>query len=162
MKISQKQQRQLNKILKENNIVLAYIFGSFTQDKTGPLSDLDIAILFSKEVSENEYFNRELKLSSRMGSLFKINRVDVINLKTVNSPLLKHNAVFEGKIIFGENSKNRFELEKRIMQEYEDTKHLRSIQNKIMNEQIRIGAFGKPQISIHSKFIDKRLKNVTR
>ena len=108
---------------------------------------MDIAVLFSKEVSEKEYFDRELKLSSQIGSFFKINRVDIINLGTVNSPLLKHNAVFRGKIIFGEDSRNRFELEKRIMQEYEDTKHLRETQYYYLEKHIKEGVFGKGKFS---------------
>ena len=52
MQINQIQQKQLNEILEKSGVQLAYIFGSFAKDKVGPLSDLDIAVLFSKEVSE--------------------------------------------------------------------------------------------------------------
>jgi len=35
----------------ENNILLAYIFGSQLQGKTGPLSDYDFAVFLSRKTS---------------------------------------------------------------------------------------------------------------
>ncbi|MEO8398319.1 MAG: nucleotidyltransferase domain-containing protein, partial [Ignavibacteriaceae bacterium] len=39
-----------NHLLKNNEIEFAYLFGSYSIDKETPLSDIDIAVYFSKEI----------------------------------------------------------------------------------------------------------------
>lgn len=151
-----KYQRQLNKIFQSHQVVLAYVFGSAARGKAGPLSDIDIAVLFSDKVKREDYFDRELSLATEIGKLLKVGQVDIVNLKTVSNPLLEHDIVFEGKPILVKDEKLRFEIENQIMKEYEDTKHLREVQNRIMREQIKEGTFGKPLISPHrSKVLEK-------
>ncbi len=143
----EKHQKKLNKIFKENQVALAYLFGSAAKGKLTPLSDIDIAVLFSDKVKEEDYFNKALRLAREVGNVFEIDRVDVINLKTAASPLLKHSAVFKGKLIFGKDRKKQFELESGIMKEYEDTEHLRSVQSYYLHKHIKEGAFGRGRLS---------------
>lgn len=145
--MTEKHQKKLNKIFKENQVALAYLFGSAARGKLTPLSDIDIAVLFSDKVKEEDYFNKALRLAHEIGNVFEIDRVDVINLKTATSPLLKHNAVFKGKLIFGKDRKKQFELESGIMKEYEDTEHLRAVQSYYLHKHIKEGAFGKGRLS---------------
>lgn len=143
----EKHQKKLNKIFKENQVALAYLFGSAARGKLTPLSDIDIAVLFLDKVKENDYFNKALRLAHEIGNVFEIDRVDVVNLKTATSPLLKHNAVFKGKLIFGKDRKKQFELESGIMKEYEDTKYLRAVQSYYLHKHIKEGTFGKGGLS---------------
>jgi predicted nucleotidyltransferase len=150
--LTKEEQKKLNEIFKENQVVFAYLFGSAAQGKTGPLSDIDMAILFSEKIRKEDYFNKELRLATEIGKLFKIDRVDIINLETTRSPLLKQRAVLKGKPIFVADKKKKFALERKILQEYENTKHLRKVQNEIMRRQIKEGTFGKPVIRKHLIF----------
>ena len=150
-----KDNKKLNEIFKENQVALAYLFGSAASGKLTPLSDIDIAVLFSGEVEENNYFGKVLNLAHEIGNVFEIDRVDVINLGTVTSPLLKHNAVFKGKLIFGKNRKKQFELESGIMKEYEDTKYLRAVQSYYLHKHIKEGTFGKGRLIHKSKYLEK-------
>lgn len=161
MKIKQNE-KNLEKILKKEGVVLAYLFGSAAREKMGPLSDIDIAVLFSDKVKKDDYFDKALHLATEIGRLFKINRVDIINLKTTRSPLLRHEAVFSGRLIFAKDKETQFQIESQIMKEYEDTKHLREVQNKIMSRQIKEGTFGKPLISVYSKNFQKYVTNKKR
>lgn len=139
--------KKLNKVFEENDVVLAYLFGSAARGQLTILSDIDIAILFSDKVLKNDYFDKELHLTSEIGRIFKIEQVDIINLKTVRNPLLKHRAVFRGKPIFVKDKKLQFAIEREILQEYEDTKYLRRVAYEIMRRQLKEGIFGKPLIS---------------
>jgi len=98
--LTKEEQEKLNEIFKENQVILAYLFGSVAQGRISPLSDIDIAILFSEKIRKEDYFDKELRLATKIGKLFKINRVDIINLETTRSPLLKQRAVLKGKPIF--------------------------------------------------------------
>lgn len=142
-----KQQKQLNEIFKENQVALAYLFGSAAHGKMNSLSDIDVAVVFSDKVEEKDYFKKELRLAHKIGNVFEIDRVDIVNLETARSPLLKHNAVFKGKFIFGKYGKNKFELENGIMKEYEDTKHLREVQDYYLYKHIKEGTFGRAPLS---------------
>ncbi|MBU3965324.1 nucleotidyltransferase domain-containing protein [Patescibacteria group bacterium] len=155
----EKHQKQLNEIFKENQVVLAYLFGSAARGKTTALSDIDIAVVFSDKAREKDYFKKELHLAHKIGNVFKIDRVDIVNLKTVKSPLLKHNAVFKGKLIFGKYGKKQFELESGIMKEYEDTKHLRAVQDYYLYKHIKAGTFGKGKLIQKSKYLEKYVAN---
>lgn len=155
----EKHQKKLNKIFKENQVALAYLFGSAASGKMTPLSDVDVAVLFSDKVKEKDYFDKILRLAHEIGNIFEIDRVDVINLKTNASPLLKHNAVFKGKLIFGKNRKKQFELESGIMKEYEDTEHLRAVQSYYLHKHIKEGVFGKGRLIHKSKYLEKYVSN---
>lgn len=155
----EKHQKKLNKIFKENQVALAYLFGSAARGKMTPLSDIDIAVVFSDEVKEDNYFDKALNLAHKTRNVFEIDKVDVINLETVTSPLLKHNAVFGGKLIFGKDRGLQFEIESGIMKEYEDTKHLRAVQNYYLHKHIKEGSFGKGKLVHKSKYLEKYVSN---
>lgn len=151
----EKYRRELNNIFSENSVSIAYIFGSAAKDAIGPDSDIDVAVLFSENAPKEEFFERELNISHQMSLLLK-KETDVVNLATVNSPVLKHNAVFEGKIIFVKDQEIQFELERKTRQEFEDTKYLREINSKIMRRQLQEGTFGKAPLSPQAEKIMAR------
>lgn len=142
LKIDENIKKQIIEVLENQDVILAYVFGSYVRGKVSALSDFDLAVLFSKDVSQKEYFSRELKIAGDVGRIIKIDKVDVINLAAVHSPLLKHNAVFEGDSILVKDKNIRFITEKIIRQEYEDTEYLRETSYKIMRHQIKEGTFG--------------------
>lgn len=134
---------EINRILKKRRVSVAFVFGSYAQNKVTPLSDFDIAVFFDKKVSAAKYFNEELAIAGEIGRLLKINRVDVVNLNKVTSPLLRFNSIIRGKIILSENNSARQYLQKRALMEYEDTHHLRSILASSLKKQAEAGIFGK-------------------
>jgi len=145
----EKYKSKLNKIFKKNQVILAYLFGSAVREKTGPLSDVDIAVLFSKKVKRDDYFDRRLKLASEIDRALGVYKTEVICLNE-SPPLLKHEAVFNGILIFTKDFNLKREFELRVLQEFEDFKHHLETANEIMKKQIKMGTFGKPLISIYS------------
>ena len=133
--------------LNENGVKLAYIFGSYAKGKQGPLSDFDIGIVFGNDISQAQYFDLETKISLEISKILRIGRVDVVNLVAARNPLLKHNIVAGGNPILVKDEEMRFEIEKRIMEEYEDTKYLRSNKYRAIRRQIQEGVFGKAPLS---------------
>ncbi len=139
--------RKIRDVLKKNGIILAYVFGSYATEKAGPLSDFDIAVVFSGKVSREYYNEKELNIALQIGDVLKIGKVDVINLKTTRNPLLKHRAIFYGTPIFVKDKKAQFEIEARVRQEYEDTKYLRKKMHDIMGKQAEEGFLGATPLS---------------
>ncbi len=144
--ISERQKEELKKIFKENRVVLAYLFGSATREKKRPLSDIDIAVLFSKKVKKDNYFDKRLKLALEIDKILGIYKTEIICLNEA-SPLLKHRAVFYGIPIYISNSKLKREFELRILQEYEDFNYYLERSYQTLRKHIKEGVFGKAPLS---------------
>lgn len=139
---------KLNKIFKENQVVLAYLFGSTAKGTTTPLSDIDIAVLFSARVKKDDYFDKRLKLASEIDKALKTGKTEVLALNQA-PPLLKHRAVYYGISIYASDARLKRIFELRVLQEYEDFRYHLETAYKIMKRQIKEGTFGKPFISPH-------------
>ncbi len=141
-------QAEMNSVFRKNNVFLAYVFGSVAMERASLTSDIDFAVVFDNNFSKDEQFEREIILAGELGRIFETDKIDLVNLERATSPVLKHSAVFFGKMIFNDDSFRRFPFERKVFQEYEDTKRLRSVQFSIMKKHIKEGVFGKPMISM--------------
>jgi len=79
-------------------IVSAFIFGSFGAVWQTPLSDLDLAVLFTEDIPLME----ELKRTAEISSLLGLEDIDFINLNKApvhlqHEILLKGTGIFDGK-----------------------------------------------------------------
>lgn len=141
--------KNLEKIFKKEGVVLAYLFGSVAKGNVTPLSDIDIAVLFSNKVKRDEYFDKRLKLASEIDKALGVYKTEIICLNEA-PPLLKHRAIFQGIVIFARDIKLKRNFEFRVLQEYEDFKYHLETSFEIMKKQIKQGTFGRPLISIYS------------
>ncbi|MCK5240867.1 nucleotidyltransferase domain-containing protein [bacterium] len=138
---------QFQALLRKNNVVLAYLFGSGVRNSVGSLSDLDLAVCFFAKVPREEYFRRELELGGAIDKFFEFDKTDIINLATCKSPLLKYEAVFRGEAVLIRDEFYKYTVESHIMKEYEDTKYLRNIQFSLMRKRLSEGRFGHSPLS---------------
>jgi len=144
--IIQEQQEKLNKIFKENHIVLAYLFGSAAGKKMGPLSDIDIAVLFSDRIKKEKYFDKRLKLALEIDGVLGVYKTEVICLNEA-PPLLKHRAVFYGISIYVSSPELKREFELRVLQEYEDFNYFLKKSYETTKKHIKEGVFGRAPLS---------------
>lgn len=134
--------KRIADILEKHDVVVGYLFGSALSGTMGPHSDIDIGVVFESELSSQEDFDRRFKLSEEISRAFKVPETDIINLKTVTSPLIKYQSVFSGEPILIKNHDVRFAVERAIVREYEDTRSLRSIMSGVLREELQNGTFG--------------------
>ncbi|HBE90452.1 MAG: hypothetical protein A3E37_03595 [Candidatus Andersenbacteria bacterium RIFCSPHIGHO2_12_FULL_46_9] len=112
-------------IMRQHDVVLGYVFGSYAKQTTTPLSDVDIAVLFRPELPKQKHLQQELDLARAIRQLLRINHVDIVNLTTASDPLLRYRATINGQPVVVVNERRRLILEIQILREYEDTKRLR-------------------------------------
>ena len=153
---------ELKRIFEQNNVVLAYIFGSRAGKTAGLLSDYDFAVLFSSNIGRKEYFDRELKILKDLKAFLETDQIDLVNLNKSKNPLLRYSATLLGKPVFAEDGKIRFQMENSIMKEYEDTKYLRKIQHYFLTKHLEKGTFGKGELLAKSKYLEKYVAHKQR
>ena len=132
--------KQLDKLFEENEAVSVYIFGSYAKGDISPLSDVDIAILLSRDIDKREFFNKKLKFNNEIVKILHQNKVDILILNEA-FPSLKFHVITEGVVIFDKDPVFRYDFEARTLVEYIDTKPLRKEYNKSLFEKVKMGGF---------------------
>ncbi len=127
---------------KESAVYFAYLFGSQATGKSGPLSDLDIAVYLDRRTDRWKY---RLTLMEKLSKLLKRDDVDVVVLNDA-PPLLAHEVTRCGTVLKDDRAK-RIPFEVGVMRAYLDTAHLRQIHRKALPEQFRKGISFGPQRS---------------
>ena len=144
---------QLQDVFQKHNVTLAYVFGSVARGTEGPLSDVDIAVLFDRNVPVELQLGQEFSLANAIGQALQKDRLEIVNLNRVQSPVLKHRAIFFGRPIFATDNHMRVRFEKQVLEAYEDTKHLRHIAYMTMGRHVKEHAFGKGALSPREKLV---------
>jgi len=116
-----------------SDVVAAIVFGSAARGDTRPDSDIDVAVLFTREAAERG-INRSELIADIMGVL-KRNDVDVVILNRA-SPLLLHRVVRDGHVVYAANQGALAEFIIRSIQQYEDTKPLRKLQKQRLQQRL--------------------------
>ena len=116
---------------KEDFIELAYLFGSRAGGKIGPLSDYDIAVLYSKTPPAQTTYNMAHRIATRL-------MTDRIDLAVLNrAPIeLRYAVIATGIIIYEINAAVRVEFEATTLSRYGDfLPVLRSQRKEILEKQ---------------------------
>ncbi len=95
-----------------------WLFGSAARGETGPLSDFDVAFLFSENRSPQERWELALTISGQLSQLGGP-EIDVVILNEA-PPLLKDRVLRYGRLLFCSNDERRIEFEARSLMEYLD------------------------------------------
>ncbi len=105
------------------DVLAVWIFGSQAKKTAGPLSDVDVALLYATEKIPN--FTSQLTLKEELTSLLK-KEVDLVVLNEAN-PILKHQVYKSGVVVLKKNTSfyNRFFV--RSLNEYDDLKRVRHV-----------------------------------
>ena len=122
-------QQALNEAFERRGVALAYLYGSQARGDAGPLSDVDVAVLFGPDVPESDHFNRVLHLIGELGSVFRRNDVYVTDLAEA-PPLLRHRVYYDGRVLYCADDAERVRFETTALRDYVDTKPLRRIKQK--------------------------------
>jgi len=116
----------------EKRVSVAYLFGSYAKKTRTADSDIDIAILLSEtpEKMLEYYLHLVDELSKILG-----NQVDLIILNA-SPPLLKHQVIKYGKIVYSRNEEARVKFEARTQCEYLDFSRALARYNECLINQI--------------------------
>lgn len=101
-------------------IASAYLFGSYSSSKAGPMSDVDIALLLKGNAPEGrKLIHEEDYLAYRIGKILRINEVDLIDLNS-QKLILCHNVLKTGRLIYDADTAFRIKFEMRVISNFCD------------------------------------------
>lgn len=122
-------QDHMDKLIKEFDVSLLYIFGSFARETNRPDSDIDMAVLLNGEIG----VYTQLNILGSLVDIFKREDIDLVILNNVNE-VLRFQVIKYGKVLYMESLYTKVMFEARTMSEYMDKEHFRNIQSKYSHE----------------------------
>ena len=131
---------KLGDLMAQQNIPLAYLFGSYALEEEKNSSDIDIAILL--ECSEKELYSRFREIMLSISEILNSERFDLVLLDYI-SPVLKFKIISEGKVIYAKNEMFLNNYEMNVIREYQDTEYLRNVQNNYLEGRVKNGLLRK-------------------
>ena len=116
----------------EKRVLVAYLFGSHAKKTSTAKSDIDIAVFLSETPKEllEYYLHLMNKLSEILG-----NGVNLIILNA-SPPLLKHQVIKYGKVLYSRSGEARVTFEARAQSEYLDFSRALERYNECLMKQI--------------------------
>ncbi|OGQ05415.1 MAG: hypothetical protein A2W61_07630 [Deltaproteobacteria bacterium RIFCSPLOWO2_01_44_7] len=130
-----KRGQRLQSFFRKQRVDLVFLHGSLAKDALKPLSDVDIAVLFT---TDDYDYKKISEISSKLSKV--LNRED-IDLAILNhaSPLLWMQILCNSKILYCRSQKALKQFRLRAIQKYLATKHLRDTFHHYMEESILRG-----------------------
>lgn len=109
----------------EQDVLLAYLFGSRARGNAGPLSDVDIGVLLTASHQDCGIGSeRHLALFRLVSSTLATDEIDLVILNT--APVtLRYRVIVEGKVLFCRDDRKRILFEVETAGRYLDTIPLR-------------------------------------
>lgn len=129
------EETDLAHIFAKRGVILAYLFGSHARGEAGPLSDVDIAVLFQPDMPAETRFEALLKLMGDLAPFFD-KEVEIVDLQDA-SPLLRHRVYYDGRLLYAAGEKVRIAFETKALRDYIDTQPLRSLKKKYILQRFK-------------------------
>ncbi len=129
---------------KEDNVIFAYLFGSYAKGKERENSDVDIAVYVNEEIANDskKVLDFQIKHMSNISDILK-KEVDLVILNHA-SPLLRHEVISEGILLVEKDHNKLVNFKKMSFYYYQDWLNIMKI--KMMYIKERISADGKERI----------------
>jgi hypothetical protein len=127
----------------ESDIAFAYLFGSVAKGRSGPLSDVDVAVYFHPAGDSRSRFKRRLQLMSKLGKALQRDDVEVVPLQ--DAPLdLAFEILAYGKLLFSKDDGQKADFIFETLRKYHDDAQRRKFEWDVIRERIKNGTYGYP------------------
>jgi len=128
-------QNELENLFSQYPVIVAYLYGSVARNESGPLSDVDMAILLEDTLSKQERFDLRLRLTVELVSRLKMSQVDLIVLN--DAPVyLQFEVIKANQVLYCRDEIARIRYEAKTMSFYLDRKYYDERHSQILLEQI--------------------------
>ncbi|MDE2040832.1 MAG: nucleotidyltransferase domain-containing protein [Patescibacteria group bacterium] len=131
--LTTEQRDKIISIMRQNGAVVGYLFGSYARGTAGPLSDIDVGVIFPEDTDKKSGEDRVEKIRAGLEEMFGRDKADVVNVPTAKNPLLRYMITFgDGNLLFSLDDTLKNTAAYYSRRDFEDTKHLRRIQADVL------------------------------
>jgi uncharacterized protein len=124
------------------DVIAAMLIGSQARGNPGTLSDIDVGVWHAPGLDAGSRLRLRLDLSQQAAKAVGSNEVDIILLNDA-SPLMRHRAIRDRRLLLQRDPKTRVRLETRALIDYLDTAPLRAELARGLRHRIEEGRFGR-------------------
>ena len=129
-------------LAEQADVVAAYLYGSQARGTTGPLSDVDVAVLLGDDTDRSR---RWLELASVLTNAVG-DDLDLVVLNDAPAPLA-YRVLRDGIVVLSRDERARIHHWTSTVREYLDTALLREAARRGLRHRIEEGRFGRPRNS---------------
>lgn len=122
---------QLYRYFKNQPVDLVYLFGSQASGNTKPFSDIDFAVLFTRNLTDQERSTLKIKILGDLSGILKMDKIDLVDLKTA-PPFLQFEVIRKRNEIFVRNENARIDFETKVLFNFFDRQYF-------VNRHIKMG-----------------------
>jgi uncharacterized protein len=120
----------------QEDVELAYLFGSTAEDNRGPLSDIDVGVYLSGRLTKMERIEKRLKLAAELAGLLKTDNIDLIIMNDA-APVINFEIIKPNVPLFVRDDDIKLDIEQKIMSRYLDRKHHEDFLNRAFLNKIK-------------------------
>lgn len=118
-----KYEKEVTEFLKnQNQVKLAYLFGSVAHKKENKLSDVDLAIFLDEKINKKDRFKIKLRMISDLEDILKTDRIDLVIMNEANNTL-NFEIIKANYPLFVRDEELKVDLEHYIMSRYLDRQY---------------------------------------
>ncbi len=128
----QKKMPEIKAYFRTQPVELVFLHGSLAKDLMGPLSDLDMAVLFNKK---KRLLSEVTTTTRQLCEIFGRDDIDLAVLNTA-SPLLRMQVLVHGKVLYASSPGAVAAFRLKTIQDYLATHHLRKTFHRYMENAI--------------------------
>jgi predicted nucleotidyltransferase len=132
--------RLRERLLLEQDVLVAYLFGSQARGEARPGSDVDVAVLLPKDA---DFGRRHLELIAAVADAVGLDAADVVVLNEAPVPL-GYRVLRDGLLLFSRDDRARVDHYVRTVDRYLDMAPMRRTIAVGLRHRIAEGRFGRP------------------
>ncbi|APF20175.1 DNA polymerase beta domain protein region [Caldithrix abyssi DSM 13497] len=118
---------KIKRYFKDNpQIIAVYLFGSYAANRQRPGSDVDIAVLFEFNLTQQKRFNLCLQYYADLSDEYEL---DIVDMNSADYPLL-YEIFNEGELVFERDREKRVAFQALKLSEYSDLKYFEDLMSK--------------------------------
>jgi len=125
----------------QEDILLAYLFGSAVSGRSNPMSDVDLAVLVQPQPDLPSLLERQLTLSRAVAE-YAGREVDLVLLNRA-SPFMKYEVARHGRVLYERRPAERIAFEARARQRYFDLKPMLEFHSEVVLRRIEEVGLGR-------------------
>ncbi|MGB9940068.1 type VII toxin-antitoxin system MntA family adenylyltransferase antitoxin [Methanosarcina sp.] len=120
----------------QEDVELAYLFGSTAEDNRGPLSDIDVGVYLSVRLTKMERIDKRLELAVKLAGFLKSDSIDLIIMNDA-PPVINFEIIKPNVPLFVRDDDIKLDVEQKIMSRYLDRKHHEDFLNRAFLKRIK-------------------------